>query len=545
VTAPPEISGLSNAELQQLVLKLLSENAEQKRLIVELREEIARLKGLKGRPQIRPSGMEQGTTPKPRGKRAGRRGRGKTTPRVSIEEKLLKVAVAAGSRFKGYEDFVVQELVLRVQVIRYRRERWVTPDGRTVIAPLPSGISGHFGPELRRFVLMQHHQGQVTVPRLVAQLQAIGVGISKRQIMRLLIGGKDEFLAEARDVLRAGLESANWITVDDTGARHKGANGVCTQIGNDDFTWFGTTTSKSRLNFLDLLRAGYSDYVINDTALAYMRQRALAGSIIACLAEHPDKQFADPAAWQAHLKRLGITALTVTPDPVQIATEGALWGSVQGHEFLHEGVIVSDDAGQFAVGQHALCWVHAERLVHKLDTFTEQQRTAQQRVRSLIWNFYADLKAYRTNPTRRRRGQLRARFDRIFCRRTGFVTLDRLLARLHANKAELLAVLDRPDIPLHTNGSERDIRCHVTKRKISGGTRSDVGRDCRDAFLGLAKTCAKLGIAFWDYLGSRPGISGPPEAVPPLGPHPLPRPTHIIVPARTFAPLTRIPSKPE
>jgi len=178
-------------------------------------------------------------------------------------------------------------------------------------------------------------------------------------------------------------------------------------------------------------------------------------------------------------------------------------------------VVVSDDAGQFAVGRHALCWVHAERLVHKLDTFTEQQRTAQQHVRSLIWNFYADLKAYRTSPTPRRRGQLRVRFDRIFRRRTGFVTLDRLLARLHANKAELLAVLDHPDIPLHTNGSENDIRCQVTKRKVSGGTRSDVGRDCRDAFLGLAKTCAKLGVAFWDYLGTRLGMAGQP-AVPPL-----------------------------
>ncbi len=205
----------------------------------------------------------------------------------------------------------------------------------------------------------------------------------------------------------------------------------------------------------------------------------------------------------------------MTPDPVQIATEGALWGSIHAHEFLRDTVIVSDDAGQFDVGHHALCWVHAERLIHKLDTFTEQQRVSQQRVRSLIWGFYADLKAYRTNPTPRRRRQLRARFDRIFGRRTGFVTLDRLLARLRANKTELLAVLDRPEIPLHTNSSERDIRCHVTKRKISGGTRSDVGRDCRDAFLGLAKTCAKLGIAFWDYLGSRFGIAGQP-AVPPL-----------------------------
>jgi Transposase IS66 family len=515
VVAPPDIDGLPAAELKQLVLKLLAENAEQARLIAELREEVARLKGLKGRPLIKPSGMETGSSPKPGGQRGHRRGRGKVVPRVNVEEQILKAEVPAGSRFKGYEDVVVQEIVLRARVIRYRRERWITSDGRTVIAPLPPGVRGHFGPELRRFALAQYHQGQVTVPRLLTLLQAIGFSISKRGLVRLLIDGQGAFLSEARDVLRTGLETASWITVDDTGARHKGRNGVCTQIGNDNFAWFATTGSKSRLNFLDLLRAGHTDYVINDAALAYMRKHALSGSVITRLAEHPDKQFADPAAWQAHLDRLGITALTVTPDPVQVATEGALWGSVHAHEFLRQGVVVSDDAGQFNVGRHALCWVHAERLVHKLDTFTEPQRVAQRRVRSLIWRFYADLKAYRTNPTPRRRGQLRARFDRIFCRRTGFATLDRLLARLHANKAELLAVLDHPDIPLHSNGSENDIRCQVTKRKVSGGTRSDLGRDCRDAFLGLAKTCAKLGVAFWDYLGSRFGIAGQPT-VPPL-----------------------------
>jgi hypothetical protein len=503
VTAPREISGLSNAELQQLVLQLMAEVAELKRLVVDQREEIARLKGLKGQPQIKPSGMEEGTSRQPPGQRGGRRGRGKIVPIVSVEEQILQVEVPTDARFKGYEDFVVQDLVLRARVIRYRRERWVTPDGRTVIASLPPGVTGHFGPELRRFVLAQYHHGQVTVPRLAEQLRSIGVNISKRQVMRLLIAGQDAFHTEARDVLRACLQTAGWVTVDDTGARHKASNGFCTQIGNDDFVWFGTTNSKSRLNFLDLLRAGHTDYVINDAALSYMRGRALAGPIIARLAQHPERQFADLAAWQAHLDRLGITALTITPDPIQIATEGALWGSIQAHDHLRDAVIVSDDAGQFAVGQHALCWIHAERLVHKLDTFTDDQRAAQQHVRALIWQFYADLKDYRTNPTPCGRDQLRARFDYIFCRRTGFVSLDRVLQRLHANKAELLTVLDRPDIPLHTNGSENDIRCQVTKRKVSGGTRSDAGRDCRDAFLGLAKTCAKLGIAFWDYLGSR------------------------------------------
>jgi hypothetical protein len=116
-----------------------------------------------------------------------------------------------------------------------------------------------------------------------------------------------------------------------------------------------------------------------------------------------------------------------------------------------------------------------------------------------------------TGSSRARAGAvaLRKQFDRIFVRRrTGFVTLDRLLKRLHANKAELLIVLDRPETPLRTNGSENDIRCYVTRRNVSARTRSDVGRDCRDAFLGLAKTCDKLGIAVWEYLGSRLKVAG-------------------------------------
>src|SRR3954462_9345752 len=223
---------------------------------------------------------------------------------------------STGSRFKGYEDFIVQDLVLRSHVVRIRRERWLTPDGQTILAPMPAGVAGHFGPELRRFVLLQHHQGQVTMPRLVGQLRAIGIVISKRQV------GSTRFVEDA--VLRAGLETAPWISVDDTGARHR--HRYCTQIGNDHFAAF--TASKSRLNFLEVLRAGYADYVIN--AEAYMRQRALAGPVIKALAGHPDRHFADEAAWRDHLRRLGITDLEVNPDPVRIATEGALWGAIQG-----------------------------------------------------------------------------------------------------------------------------------------------------------------------------------------------------------------------
>src|SRR6202020_1767615 len=168
-------------------------------------------------------------------KKAKRRGRGKVTPRVVVEEKVITTEIPPGSRFKGYEPFLVQDLVISVQATRYQRERWVTPDGRAILAPLPEGIEGHFGPELRRFVLMQYHQGQSTMPRLATLLHSLGVAISKRQLQRLLIDKQDDFVREAQDVLRAGLETSPYISVDDTGARHAGKNGFCTQIGND---WF-------------------------------------------------------------------------------------------------------------------------------------------------------------------------------------------------------------------------------------------------------------------------------------------------------------------
>ena len=190
-------------------------------MVAALRDEIARLKGGPGRPDIKanvkPSGMEKASEAQP-SDRSGERRRGGTRAKLVIdEERKLEVDAPPRSRFKGYASYLVQDLMIRSHVTCFRRQCWRTPDGKTVMAPLPAGVEGHFGPELRRFVLAQYHQGQVTSARLVTLLRGFGVVISKRQVVRLLIAGKQSFLDEARAVLRAGLTNAAWITVDDTG----------------------------------------------------------------------------------------------------------------------------------------------------------------------------------------------------------------------------------------------------------------------------------------------------------------------------------------
>lgn len=506
-----------NEKLSGVLTKLKAEHQA-------VKDELARLKKLPPRPPQKPSGMDKSTdrggsgggggAKSAEGEKSSRR-RGSQLDKLTIGATVVVRAKAPdGSRHKGYEEIVVQDLSLSPQVTRYRRERWETPEGETIIAELDPGIVGGYGPNLHRLVLALHFSGQVTCERIVALLNGMGVMISKRQVVRLLTAKLETFRAEDAAVLKAGLGGA-YVTVDDTGARHAGKNGYTTQIGSDRFTVFRTGPSKSRQAFLSRLCGGVALHVINDAALGYMKDRQLPQAVIDKLADHKERIFSRPEDWERHLQALGLTDLKVAPDPVLIASEGALWGAIRHQGLLQDTVIVSDDAGQFRVGGHALCWVHAERLVHKLVPANDKQRNAIEVAKRMIWWFYRSLKEYKLAPSSEQAQVLRARFDRIFKRGgTGYVTLDRLLRRLFRNKDALLRVLDRPEIPLNTNASENDIRAFVTKRKISGGTVSDQGRDARDIMLGLAKTCMKLKLSFYEFLGSRLGIAGVP--IPPL-----------------------------
>ena len=479
---------------------------ELKEELQRLKDEIAHLKGHKSKPKIRPSALENGRPKEPttEGKpRPGSRKRKKTVALEIHDRQYISAGdVPAGSTFKGYQAYTVQDIEIHPHNTRYFMERWETPEGEILRGVLPESVQGgHFGPTLVSYILYQYNQCHVTQPLLLEALHEWGIDISAGQIDRLLTENKAPFHAEKAGLLSAGLSVSGYIHVDDTGARHQGKNGYCTHIGNEFFAWFESTNSKSRINFLQLLRAGYEDYVLDEEAMEYLESSALPRSLLPCLRSDTPQHFVGESTWEAHLDALGIT----TPRHRQVATEGALLGSVLFHGVPKSLAIVSDDAGQFNLLEHALCWVHAERTIDKIIPYGEAPRQAIQETRTQIWQLYKDLKAYKHHPTEEDKTALEARFDTIFTTSTCSIPLNLALQRLHANKAELLLVLERPEIPLHNNLSEGDIREYVKRRKISGSTRSEKGRQARDTFISLKKTCRKLGISFWKYLQDRIG----------------------------------------
>src|SRR5450759_2342686 len=494
---------IPQSECTPLVRQLLDIIGHLQQRIQELEDEILRFKGLKTRPIIAPSPLEAPPPPprEPGQKRPGSAKRLKTAQWIVTDTVVVPLAdPPPRSILRGYEDFMVQDLIIRPQVILYRRERWQTPDGQNLVAGLPAGVrpDSHFGPTLIAFILHQYHHQHVTQPLLWEQLDQVGIDISTGQLSRIRTEGKDVFHQEKAELLPAGLAVSTYVQADDTGARHQGHNGFCTHIGNELFASFESTDSKSRQNFLEVLRSAPTDYTVNDFAVAYWQRQKLAQVVIERLTAGA-AWFADEETWKAFLASRDVTG----ERHVRIATEGALLGSLIAHGVSPELTVLSDGAGQFDVFVHALCWLHVERPLERLVPHNEKHRQAIEQIRQQIWDLYAGLKAYKQAPSAAAHEALGKQFDDLVSQRTDYPSIDGVLKGMEADRAKLLLVLERPEVPLHNNLSEGHIRDYVKKRKISGSTRSELGRRARDTFASLKKTCRRLGVNFWAYLQDR------------------------------------------
>lgn len=503
---PIVIAGIeiSPAEQTPLVMALLGVIQRLERENAELREEIQRLKGSTQRPKIQPSRLLKPPVapPGPPGKRPGSAKRSKTKG-LKIDETVLlqPEQLPPGAVLEGYRDFVVQDLIVKKHVTRYRRAAYRLPDGSLSVAALPSGCMSHFGVGLQQYILLQTHQNHVTQGRLLEELREWGIDISVGQITSILLEGHDAFHAEKDELLPTARQVSDHLHCDDTSARHRGRSAVCTHIGNELFASFTTTDSKSRLNFLRLLCQPEERYRWCEEAQQSLEWLGAGKKLQEQMAGQMEDSWLGREAWERQLDRWNLT----NPDHRTLVSEAALCGTLLKESWYENLGLVSDDAPQFKVFGfiHGLCWVHGERKIDRLIPLTEAHRRAKEQAQEAFWKIYESLKQYRTQPTPAERQSIEQRFADLCLAKTGYPDLNDALQLLYAKREEFLAVLEHPHLPLHNNLAENDIREYARIRKISAGTRSDLGRRCRDTFLSLKKTCRKLGVSFCEYLRDR------------------------------------------
>ena len=511
----PEIPEEEKTPVVRLLLAFMEQQQEfiqnQQVEIDALKTEVAKLKKLPPKPKIRASKLpKDDDNDNPTGHSGNKKSSsGNGTGNSRKRKKKLNIHkttiikpdnLPEQSRFLGYQDYFVQELLFKPFNTRYRLARYQTPDGDTCIGQLTFDThTGHFGHILQSYIVYQYYHQRVTQPLIKQQLTELGVDISAGQINEILIHDKDTLHTEKNELLTAGINNSTYIHVDDTGSRHDGKNGYCTHIGNETFAWFSSTRFKSRINFLQLLRGNAIDYTINEAALDYMRAEGLPHKPLTIIEQCDYSHFDNEGTWNDYLKDNGIT----TKRHVRIATEGVLLGTLIESGFPIDLVIMSDDAGQFDILLHALCWIHADRVFQRILPLNKRHDKELNWVHTQIWEIFYELKQYKLEPNDSLKLVISEHFDELCRTKTSFETLNQALKRLARNKKELLLVLERPDIPLHNNLSENDIREYVIKRKISGSTRSKEGQLCRDTFVSLKKTCLKQGISFWDFINDR------------------------------------------
>jgi hypothetical protein len=469
----------------------------------QLKDEIARLKGQKPRPSIPPSSLEG---PKSKDKAGNKIARGKhprrkkkTLLQIHGKQRIRPMHIPEEAVFKGCKKFTVQDIKLMSYNTVYELERWQLPDGTYVSGKVPENIHGHYGPVLVAYILDQRYGCRVTEPLLLIHLHEMGVLISAGQLSNILILGKEKFHQEKGGLLGAGIAATGQIQADDTGARHKGQNGYSTVIGNEYFTSVTTTESKSRMNFLMILHGSTPVYLVNADTVSYVEAIKPENYLRGYLQVHRRDATMNTEEWKQFLFEINITA----EDEIKLATEAALFASL-----IEKGVprnlgVHGDDAGQFNVFVRSLCWIHEERHYRKIIPVDEEARLALEKVREEIWDLYRGLKEYKFAPSDMHKAVLDKKFETIFLQKTTSPTLNKQLEKTYQKKEELLRVLEKPQTPLHNNGTETDAREQVVVRKISGGTRSDDGRKCRDTFVSLKRTCCKLGISFSHYLLDR------------------------------------------
>lgn len=535
-----ETAQLENSEGQSLVKKLLniierlaSSNNTQEIELQRLRDEINRLKGEQGKPDIKANKKKDGDISSEAERKEAeanakkdiengdgesgentdkkkKRQREPKLPKIIISREqdcpLDKTDLPDDLIFKGYDDVVIQELIIKTNNIKYRREVYYSPsNNKTYRGELPLDVrgKGEYGPGIRTLIPILKSEGNMSEKRILGFFRNFGIEISATYISQQWTGGYELFHQEKSDLYRSGITASNYVQIDDTSARVNGINQYCQIVCSPLFTAYFTTPKKDRLTVLSVLTNFMpAQFIYNEQAKLLLKTFKLADKARVTIdAQLPIDTVMNESEFKVHLALINIGIR----QSVRLTEACGIAYYQQQTDFSVIKRLLADDAPQFKLLTLflCLCWIHDARHYKKLKPFISRHQQALAEFRSLYWAYYTELLKYKHDPTPDKKEWLSKRFDVLFASTTDYEELNDRIAKTLAKKIALLQVLELPTLPLHNNEAELAARVQARARDVSFQTRSEKGTLIKDTFMTINQTAKKLGVSFYDYVYDR------------------------------------------
>jgi hypothetical protein len=498
-------------ETLNFINTICEQNQQLLKQIQELKDEINRLKGEKGKPKVLGCTRKTSDISSERYTKEKKKWEKKSKKDIikidnSVDCSIEKEKLPADSIFKGYDKVISQDIIFKRNNTEYTVEIWYSPsEKKTYRCPLPGTYTGYFGNDLKAFCITMHYAMDVTRNKLLSLLKSIGIEMSDGSLQNILTRNSDERIEEKNDLLKAGMQGP-YIQTDSTGARVKGQNHWTHVFVSEFFSVYSTMPGRSRLNILSALQGQPQEGLklkYNQISAGFFKYFKIPGEYRIAIEFIFKKNPIISINEFELIKTDYLEELRRKPTFYKYAIEALAFGYYyEQRDFTVPGILVSDDAKEYALlaKYHMLCWIHDARNYNKLTPFVLSHRVELDKFKKSYWEFYELLKKYKQYHNSYLKSLIEEQFDRTFNPNTSYFNLNKEIKRTLSNKKSLLTVLDFPFIPLHNNASELAARRQVRKRDICLHTLTDLGTKLQDAYMSIIHTCFNTGINAHEYI---------------------------------------------
>ncbi len=427
----------------------------------------------------------------------------------TVKCEVDKMTLPDDAFFTGHEDNIVQDIVIKRDNVRFRKEVYYSPSTKkTFMAKVPPGYEGGYGPGVKIEIPCMKYINNMSEPKILEVLQSLGIMISPTYISNRLTSSAtmQPFIDEKEYLCQVAWTMGFYQQIDTTGCRVNGSNQYVQILCNEFYTAFFTVSCKDRLTILDIFRNFRPRcFIFNDNTFYFLEILKVSKKVInkiKCLADEGEY---DENRLQGLLSKIFPDHENGKNTKKRIAEAAAIAHYRQDNKNAVISILMADDAPEFKLLTLflVLCWVHIGRHFKKLNPIIPMYQKNLEDFQDKFWVYYGKLLAYKKTPIDSEIQILETEFDKLFSTKTGYPQLDDRIEKIKSKKEKLLLVLKYPEIPLHNNRSENGARIQKRRQDISLHTKSEAGTKAKDAMMSTIETCRKLGVNTRDFVKDR------------------------------------------